>query len=693
MRATPTAKAVPSESTTSPRQASSIALPANDSPRPPSPAPEQDTWWDSPRPSTALPPPSFVLFQPADLRPSPLGEDAQELRLLARDLVQASMAANSTDGDLDRAGPIRGALARHPRVLLWCMTGKDLNAIIQAAELPSVAELDNPLLRALPALQAAIAANPDAFESARVLSHTTGAVRQAEILCTSLDVEGREDLLKNLPETLFTTLAEQIDAAIIHTRLSDAHELQVLLDPREGFDLTTVPPAFREFFETVLTSYFDRLPVEDKRRVAMGLLELPLGAGEDEKLAAILNNAGPAIQKLFQLFGEDVQSEQLQGVMAALKNQITPFPSALAVRAIERNLGGAVEDLFESFCHTPLAAASVGQVHAARLRDSGEEVIIKVLRPDIRERAAREIALLRELAPTVGTRSIIDRLEEALNEELDFTGEAKNLRAGELYNLPHKGLQAIRACKRFETTHEILVMACAPGSPLTATRDEALPAKARALGTLLETWYTEALFKSGFFHADLHAGNLFLDTSRTAPEPSDSLLTLIDFGSCGQLSRMEQRAVVTLVLGSESLSAELVMKAFRLLNAVPPEAEEALQDVVQGILAEPLTSSDRCAKIINTAIDRELALPKNFILFNRGRTFLEKQIQDTNQRLDRWEHGASVARPSPLDIYTSAFRWGLAQDMLNTTLWYQSSSEALLDGETMKKVAASYLPF
>ena len=684
-----------------------------------------------------------ALMQPQQAsspNPSKLQEEATQFRAFATDLMVAT-AANAETSQEERRQAVRAVLAKHPAVVLWFVNGKNLAPITKAADLPSIANFQTPFLTSayeigstiksafdtlddFRIIGSSLSAARDAYSGASLSSltnmvgamgvdlgssilHRTGrnvlvdmAVRaaqeKAESAFCALNQEARETLLEKLPKATFDTIAKQVNEAIEQVKISDSDEIKMLLDPASGFDLTQVPPAFREFFESVLTQYFDQLPLQDKRRLAIGLFSLPIDSSNEAKLAAILNNSGPAIQKLFQLFGEDVKSERVASVMKELKNQIKPFDTALAIAKIERDLGGNIDELFSDFGDGPIAAASVGQVYLATTRETDEDVVVKVMRPNLRERAAREIELLKELAPTRGTRKIVERLEESLLQELDFRNESRNLETGQaVYWKPQKGISLIAANELFETSSDVLVMERAYEKPINKFGGADLPVKSEALATFLETWYDEALFGKGFFHADLHAGNIFFETkspSRCFSSGRKYQMTLIDFGNCGQLSRAEQKGIINFILGSATGSTTLIVNAF--LDLCPTMTQEQavrFQKDLLEIFAMKLDASETCNLIVNKAIERELGLPKNFILFNRGRAFLENQIRDTNEEIQAWDPRGTTPLKDATAIFGSLLKWRLGQDFLKSAIGVQDFSDAVLDPETLVTIADHYI--
>ena len=265
---------------------------------------------------------------------------------------------------------------------------------------------------------------------------------------------------------------------------------------------------------------------------------------------------------------------------------------------------------------------------------------------------------------------------------------------GEVYWKPQKGIFPIFAADMFETTTDVLVMERAYENPIDKFHTKDLPLKSEALGTFLETWYDEALFGSGFFHADLHAGNIFFNPTPLpgyAPYGRDYQITLIDFGSCGRLDKKEKKAIITLILGSAAGNSALVVKAFKALCPMTSAQEEEFKAGVEDIYAKGADASETCNLVVNKAIEMELGLPKNFILFNRGRAFLENQIRDTTKELNEWDPDKKVPRADSLQIFSSLLKWRLGQDVLKTIFRFQSGSDALIDGNTVSELADQFL--
>jgi ubiquinone biosynthesis protein len=265
-----------------------------------------------------------------------------------------------------------------------------------------------------------------------------------------------------------------------------------------------------------------------------------------------LDDGGVTFVKLGQVLSTrpDLLPIELVEELGRLRDQAAPAPWPQVERVLADELGGPPEEVFARFDRRPLAAASVAQVHAARLR-SGDEVVVKVQRPGIRSVVERDLDIVARLAGTVeartrwgrsiGARELAAGFAGAVREELDFRIEAGNLAAvaaaagadgGVLVPRPHE-----RLC-----TQRVLVMQRLEGRPLAAagpaTDGRGLDRDALAR-TLLE-FLLRQIMLDGVFHADPHPGNVLLLV--------DGRLGLLDFGSVGRLDASLRAALQRLLL-------------------------------------------------------------------------------------------------------------------------------------------------
>ena len=267
-----------------------------------------------------------------------------------------------------------------------------------------------------------------------------------------------------------------------------------------------------------------------------------------ERLRLALEELGPIFVKFGQALStrRDLLPTDIADELARLQDRVPPFPGALARAAIERAWGVPLETRLAHFEEAPLAAASIAQVHAAQL-PNGREVIVKVLRPDMKSMIALDIEVLYALA-TLAQRwwtesrrlkplEIVREYEQTILDELDLLREAanasqirRNFAGSPLLYVPEVYWDYCRT--------DVMVMERIRGIPIGDLE------QLRAAGTDLrrlaengvEIFFTQ-VFRHNFFHADMHPGNIFVLTA----DPAQPRYAAVDFGIVGTLSLRDQR--------------------------------------------------------------------------------------------------------------------------------------------------------
>ena len=274
-------------------------------------------------------------------------------------------------------------------------------------------------------------------------------------------------------------------------------------------------------------------------------------AAEAQAFAADLERLGPTFIKLGQILStrSDLLPQPYLDALARLQDNVGPFPFADVERIVQDELGVRLSKAFDSFQPVPVAAASLGQVHRATLRD-GREVAVKVQRPDVRERVLKDLDALDEVAAlmqrfsaatrAIDAQGVLEEFRRTLLLELDYLEEARNLRT-----LAHQ----LRDFERIivplpiddYTTPRVLTMDYVEGMKITAvSRVEWTEVDGVALGDDLFRAYLQQILIDGVFHADPHPGNVFLTP--------DHRLALIDLGMVGRLSSTMQERLFRLML-------------------------------------------------------------------------------------------------------------------------------------------------
>ena len=271
-----------------------------------------------------------------------------------------------------------------------------------------------------------------------------------------------------------------------------------------------------------------------------------------QRLAAALQELGPSFIKVGQILSvrPDLVGEEIAADLANLQDRLPAFSANEARRAIETELGQPIGDLFSSFDDEPVAAASIAQVHFATTTD-GRDVAVKVLRPRIEEIFAADMALaewiaavaertqpaLRRLKPV----KVVETLAQSVAVEMDLRLEAAA--ASELAeNTAHDIGFRVPAVDWQRTGRRALTVERIGGIPIDE-RERLIEAghdPERIVALAAQTFFNQ-VFRDGFFHADMHPGNLFVD--------EDGSIVAVDFGIMGRLDRQTRRTLAEMLLG------------------------------------------------------------------------------------------------------------------------------------------------
>lgn len=274
-------------------------------------------------------------------------------------------------------------------------------------------------------------------------------------------------------------------------------------------------------------------------------------AGDPESLAADLEALGPTFVKLGQILSSraDLLPLPYLEALARLQDRVEPFPFEEVERVVAEELGVRISKAFAEFDPEPLAAASLAQVHRARLRD-GREVAVKVQRPDVRATILDDLEALAEIAEffdryteagrRFAFRDMMDEFRRSLLRELDYRLEAQNLR---------KLRESLRRFRKIAvpepiedySSSRVLTMGYLPGTKVTDLPPVSRPElDGRALAEELAEAYMDGILVEGFFHADPHPGNVLVT--------SDGRLALVDLGLVARVDERLQDRLLKLVL-------------------------------------------------------------------------------------------------------------------------------------------------
>ncbi len=369
------------------------------------------------------------------------------------------------------------------------------------------------------------------------------------------------------------------------------------------------------------------------------------------RLTLALTEFGPIFVKAGQILStrRDLLPADVADELANLQDRVAPFDGALARAAVETALGAPVTALFAHFDEIPLASASIAQVHAARLPD-GREVVIKVLRPGIHERVARDVDLLRALGELVQRRhpnadkirplDVVAEIESTLTHELDLQREGANASLLRRNFLGSDELYVPEVIWKL-TTSDVLTLERVSGIPVddVAALDAAGIDRVRLAERGIHVFYTQ-VFRDNFFHADAHAGNIWVDRERII-EPR---FIALDCGIVGSLSEQDQvwLAENFLALFNQDYRriAELHVRAgWMPATSRVDELEAAVRTVCEPYFTRPLSEislAEVLVKLFQTARRHELTVQPQLILLQKTLLNIEGIARLLDPRIDIW---------------------------------------------------------
>lgn len=397
------------------------------------------------------------------------------------------------------------------------------------------------------------------------------------------------------------------------------------------------------------------LPPLARGMIRLGRLIERRGAGTSAtRLAAALTRLGPSYVKFGQFLATrpDVVGMKIAEDLSALQDRMPPFPMAQARATIEAAHGQPVEQVFASFGE-PVAAASIAQVHRARLKD-GREVAVKILRPGIRDRFQRDLGAMRFGAELAESRSaearrlrftgVVETLARSVTMEMDLRLEAaalsefaENTKEDADFRVPEPDWQL--------TAREMLVDEWIDGVRLADI--EGLRAAGHdlpALGRNVIQSFLKHAIRDGFFHADMHPGNLFVD--------AQGRLVAVDGGIMGRLGLKERRFLAEILLGFITRDYRRVAEVHFEAGYVP--GHHAVEDFAQAIRAvgEPIhdRSADQIsmAKVLTLLFEItgmfDMVTRTELVMLQKTMVVVEGVARTLDPHLDMWSTAEPVVR-------------------------------------------------
>lgn len=394
-----------------------------------------------------------------------------------------------------------------------------------------------------------------------------------------------------------------------------------------------------------------------------------------DQLADDLESMGPTYIKLGQVLAgrPDLLPAAYLKALERLQDKITPFPFTEVEEIVTTELGVRISKAFSRFDETPIAAASLGQVHNAALRD-GREVVVKIQRPGIRKQIAEDFEVLSEIAAFLDNhtdagrkfrfQTVLEEFRIAIQQELNYENEAQNLiTVGK--NLSDFRLITVPQPVSDYSTRSVLTMDCVQGRKITAISPLArLDIDGSVLVEELFRAYLKQVLVDGIFHADPHPGNVFLT--------SDNRIALLDLGMVGHTAPGMQDSLLKLLLavseGKGEDAAEIVIRISQKLQGFDPvELRRKISQLIvvrrdQGL--ERIRAGQALLDVSTIARENGLFVPSELTLL--GKTLL--QLDEIGRILDpEFDPNASIRR-NVTDLMARRMKSDLTQGSVFSSL-------------------------
>ncbi len=407
---------------------------------------------------------------------------------------------------------------------------------------------------------------------------------------------------------------------------------------------------FKYGFEDLVTHSRLRGLVSQKRRLTWQRRGRPVFEySRWERVRMAAEELGPTFVKLCQVLSNrpDILPEELINELQKLQSNVPPFPTEEAIAVIEHETGKKIEELFSYFENDVIGSASIGQVHRARLI-TGEEVVVKVQRPGVREQIQSDLQIIKDLVGyadnyfqkqgILNAIDIVDSFEKTMSKELQYLTEG---RAMEQFRNFYKAQKSFYVPKPYReiSTDKVLVIEFVKGCKITDV-DQLIkwglePTKIAELG--LDIYLTQ-IFEFGYFHADPHPGNVFVQES--------GRIVLIDFGMVGKMLPKDKFAFAGVFVGMANHDAQQMALALRSL-AVEHDIKDMrilemeLNDLIEDFAyldVDESSIADISQRLQSIIYKNKMAVPGSVFLIFRALAILEGIGKTIHPKINTLEH-------------------------------------------------------
>ena len=370
-----------------------------------------------------------------------------------------------------------------------------------------------------------------------------------------------------------------------------------------------------------------------------------------EKIKMMLEELGPIFVKLGQVIStrKDLLGDNVANELSKLQDHVKPFPKEISMRIIEEELGLKINEVFSSFTPEPLASASIAQVHEAQLKN-GKDVIVKVVRPNIKNEIERDLLLMKRIAAYLTSLSdefqrmhlieLVNDYEMLVYDETDLVKESSNAKKIK-ENFKDSKLIYIPEIYWDYVTKNILVMERTFATPVNDKEE------LRRQGIDFEQLSTNAVesffiqvFEHNFFHADMHPGNIFIQKI-----DNNVQFVLVDFGIMGSLSNFDKKYLAENFVAFFNKDYAKVARLHVECEWVPRDTnisllEKAIRENCESMLdksIEDVSLSDVILGLFDTARKFKLEVQPQLILMQKALLYTEGLGREFHPKLDLWK--------------------------------------------------------
>jgi ubiquinone biosynthesis protein len=370
-----------------------------------------------------------------------------------------------------------------------------------------------------------------------------------------------------------------------------------------------------------------------------------------EKIKMMLEELGPIFVKLGQVIStrKDLLGDDVANELSKLQDHVKPFPKEISMRIIEEELGLKINEVFSSFTPEPLASASIAQVHEAQLKN-GKDVIVKVVRPNIKNEIERDLLLMKRIAAYLTSLSdefqrmhlieLVNDYEMLVYDETDLIKESSNAKKIK-ENFKDSKLIYIPEIYWDYVTKNMLVMERTFATPVNDKEE------LRRQGIDFEQLSTNAVesffiqvFEHNFFHADMHPGNIFIQKI-----DNNVQFVLVDFGIMGSLSNFDKKYLAENFVAFFNKDYAKVARLHVECEWVPRDTnisllEKAIRENCESMLdksIEDVSLSDVILGLFDTARKFKLEVQPQLILMQKALLYTEGLGREFHPKLDLWK--------------------------------------------------------